>query len=702
MFEELLDIETVRTVVPSYSWDEGIPDVTFNDFLSLKEDLSAPSNNSSKMEYVGWAPYTRVEIVSDLTNEEKTNPPLILERRIDFGDYYNSKSNVQTVYGVNTESFCHTYVMPGLYTIKLYKTTNILVDPLLIGGDPTTDNWGWDEENDGDGDGEDDGGDGLPDADQDGKYCYGVHCVEWQWIARDCTSPFFTSDSEYIRWIDADCGHPYEKKWFFQPCVDLLRTNDPGTYIQSLDFSRKSEFPFANQWDNFLCDSTSIKNDPITWGKSEFQGDKQITWGSISGPCLNLRIADVVWKWDFIKKESIFANNSTITWDETKETKYMKKTWDEANTSSGYGTRCEERTPSLSAGTIIVEKEYIIRVKELLPEAYIEVCQPEDPLERLSPLTVRLSPKFTKAGSFPIEKIVWDFGDGSPLLEQKRWALNFEPPFVYSNSIKNDYKDPRNFDVIHTYTKNPSSGFVFYPSLTAYAMNTYSSDCASATVGPIIPQLFNNEDNTGLRLMQNEVTDESLLLLGEVENTSALWVVKNNRKKPIPVNLIKIKATYRPGSVIVRYTATATYKLDQNIVVNFKHIVKTATAGTIYPNISILIQKNQFIGTQLFVDEFLDYLSLIPECSYYEPNVKVLQNKKSIYTFDTNFECDFELKTIQCDVTHEFIDRCDVTYEILKLCDIEYTIRELNTLGGSTLASSEFVLLQENGDYILR
>ena len=156
---------------------------------------------------------------------------------------------------------------------------------------------------------------------------------------------------------------------------------------------------------------------------------------------------------------------------------------------------------------------------------------------RLTPLTVRLSPKHVICGSFPIEKIVWDMGDGSPLITQRRWAPTLEHPFVYSTSLltetdptnlkvysgslENDPQDPRNYDVEHTYYRTLQGPHSFYPSMTAYASSTGTYDTAAAVVGPL---LFPTKDEElKINLIQSELTSHGKVYIGEINNNVAVW-----------------------------------------------------------------------------------------------------------------------------------------------------------------------------------
>jgi hypothetical protein len=204
--------------------------------------------------------------------------------------------------------------------------------------------------------------------------------------------------------------------------------------------------------------------------------------------------------------------NNSITWKQASCNEVYSKTWQSVSGN------CFESPlvvgPSSASVSKLANK---IKIKEISPVAYLSAAQP-DSLNRISPLSATLTARFTKCGSFPIEKIVWDLGDGSPQLIQRRWSVNASDPFVYTGVFSSDPNDPRNYDVKHIYTINKNTGFSFYPSITAYASSTSTTDCASTTVGPIKPQTYSLTNNK-IKLLQNNVDDQkvfsALLQIGE-------------------------------------------------------------------------------------------------------------------------------------------------------------------------------------------
>jgi len=123
-----------------------------------------------------------------------------------------------------------------------------------------------------------------------------------------------------------------------------------------------------------------------------------------------------------------------------------------------------------------------IEVLEILPIAKLHTII--NPAIGISPLTMQICPSASLCGSFPYERIVWDYGDGSDIDIVTRYTTP-NSNFIYTGAYSNDINDPRNYNAIHTYTKIVSSTPTFYPSITAYSMNTNQYSIANTVVGPI-------------------------------------------------------------------------------------------------------------------------------------------------------------------------------------------------------------------------
>ena len=140
------------------------------------------------------------------------------------------------------------------------------------------------------------------------------------------------------------------------------------------------------------------------------------------------------------------------------------------------------------------------------------------------------------AGSFPICRIDWDFGDGTiqritrrPLMTATDQGL----PFVYLTAYAYDSADPRNYAVPHVYANNTLTDQTFDIQISAYACNTNTMLYCSAAqlVGPIVPfynapreetkkLIGSRVDDSGNLVYifegQNELTTHTIVLSGEL------------------------------------------------------------------------------------------------------------------------------------------------------------------------------------------
>jgi hypothetical protein len=116
------------------------------------------------------------------------------------------------------------------------------------------------------------------------------------------------------------------------------------------------------------------------------------------------------WSWENLQSNK----NSQVTWDQTKSRATFEKKWQyEAN-----DTICSTKAPNWYTTTQteqqVATKYFIVEVKEIPPTAGM-FCTSQI-LTGYTPYTITLTPRSTLCGSFPIDRIDWDFDDGSPLL----------------------------------------------------------------------------------------------------------------------------------------------------------------------------------------------------------------------------------------------------------------------------------------------
>ena len=168
-----------------------------------------------------------------------------------------------------------------------------------------------------------------------------------------------------------------------------------------------------------------------------------------------------------------------LTWKDVSNIGNDTASWSD---SKIINNNCNEKFSTYF--NILYTKKSIINaveVLEILPIAKLNTLL--NPATGTSPFTLEITPSASLCGSFPYERIIWDFGDGSDIKIVTRYSTP-DTNFIYTSAYPNDINDPRNYNAIHTYTKTTSS--TFYPSITAYSMNTNQYSIANTVVGPIL------------------------------------------------------------------------------------------------------------------------------------------------------------------------------------------------------------------------
>jgi len=215
------------------------------------------------------------------------------------------------------------------------------------------------------------------------------------------------------------------------------------------------------------------------------------------------------WIWEKLACSNL-ANR--VTWEQAKTNNVFQKRWfyEPSEYLCNFNT-----TLSTSTNTQTSTKQYIVEVKEILPTAQLH-CETR-PYTGIYDLTVRLSPLATKTGSFPIDRIDWDLGDGTPIKTVVRQGSNStDPELVNTRSYVDDPLCPRNFDIVHTYSRDINIYPVFYPSITAYSGNTGSYSSCSTTIGPIyLPTLSANE----IKFLKSKNNSSGVLYSIQCNNT---------------------------------------------------------------------------------------------------------------------------------------------------------------------------------------
>jgi hypothetical protein len=266
-------------------------------------------------------------------------------------------------------------------------------------------------------------------------------------------------------------------------------------------------------WDNFNCTATPKGNanlNFIQWDDLKSTSLYPKTWDS-SDKCLQKYCLS--WSWGLLQSDS----SDPVTWAQAKSTGEYSKLWKyEPN-----NTICSQSIAN-NKTVLLVQEQTIqntcsITVLEKPPVAGM-YCVTPPPLTAINQLTVQLTPRTTITGSFPIDKIVWDLGDGTPTITVSRYSTPVNSKLIATNVFSSDSDDVRNYDIIHTYYRNSKSTYpVFYPSLTCYSANTNTSDSCCLTIGPIT---LSSTPNVTHLLKTKNTTSGNLYVFGINDSVS--------------------------------------------------------------------------------------------------------------------------------------------------------------------------------------
>ncbi len=264
------------------------------------------------------------------------------------------------------------------------------------------------------------------------------------------------------------------------------------------------------------------------------------------------------WSWD----QTSNIGGNPVTWSQSQSNNLYEKQWlfqDNNEICSIFDANFLNTINQVGPTSII--KKDIIEVVEILPTALMECLT--TPITGIQEIEVELTSFKSKTGSFPIDRIDWDFGDGSPNLTISRYGNNknknvkrlVPQPYIL------DSEDVRNFSVKHTYKKEINTYPIFYPSLTCYSAstNTYS-DC-SIVIGPLLSKdkpselsliksrntskgnihIFNVDEN--ITFLTTSATITSSLLPSLTSNVPTS-LIRDSKNLPIPPYLGNLGTNY--------------------------------------------------------------------------------------------------------------------------------------------------------------
>ncbi len=181
---------------------------------------------------------------------------------------------------------------------------------------------------------------------------------------------------------------------------------------------------------------------------------------------------------------------------------------------------------------VIDTKKFYIYVEEILPEcgtilasltATSGFVDSTIGVSGDTPLTVYFNASDIIAGSFPICRIDWDFGDGTVQRVTRRplmTATYDNTPFVNISAYLYDLDDPRNIVVPHTYINNTAAPQTFDIHISAYACNTNTMiHCSAAALVKSVGSIIDIPPEETKRLINSRV-DEAGNLVYLVEGQS--------------------------------------------------------------------------------------------------------------------------------------------------------------------------------------
>lgn len=159
-----------------------------------------------------------------------------------------------------------------------------------------------------------------------------------------------------------------------------------------------------------------------------------------------------------------------------------------------------------------LQKHMHVYVEEILPKVRFNTSTHFGD----SPLLITFNPSAVSAGSFPICRLDWDFGDDSPIITISRLMSAEYGNYVQLSAFA-DPSDPRNVLVSHEYSRTLASHAENYTvTLSAFACNTNTMVASSLVIGPINPMnLVQNEGD--VHLIENRMysQEDNLLLVFE-------------------------------------------------------------------------------------------------------------------------------------------------------------------------------------------
>jgi len=378
--------------------------------------------------------------------------------------------------------------------------------------------------------------------------------------------------------------HLYVMPGAYNVSLNIYQTKTSGSNDVSVATFCRSKYDINWYWDNL--NDTDQNN--ITWDETK---SSAATIPDRAGPktwtdefkCFERYCT--FWDW-----RSLDNSSRNITWEQTEDDAIYEKRWmfqanNEICTTS--------QAPYLSTASVVQQtttKTFMVSVIEIPPVARLESAT--RPTYGISPFTVQLSPRKTTTGSFPIDRIDWDLGDGTPIKTFTSYSTPLDTNVINTSAFSADLNDVRNYDILHTYTLNKNTYPVFYPSITCYSANTNTFDSCSVTIGPI--SLSSTPQNLHVLKVRNTLkgnlytfsTNDNITFSTTVSTSNT---IVNTPLINTPKNIIRdsygLQQNYF-GNAGLNYPPVISYYCGDNISDNIPDTFVATESGTIVNNVT--------------------------------------------------------------------------------------------------------------------
>lgn len=267
--------------------------------------------------------------------------------------------------------------------------------------------------------------------------------------------------------------HVYVMPGTYRVTLSLVQTKTNTQGVED-DLLCKGKYGFRWYWNDLNIGDQNA----VTWDETKNGTVYQKQWTD-ELKCFQKYCK--IWSWQDLQQAY------PVVWRDTQTGADLEKLWMfESNDTVCSVSNADFLKTDSTVEQIITTTEIVVKEKPPIAGMYSMTR----PITGYTPYTVRLTPRTSQCGSFPIDRIDWNFGDGSPIKTITRFAPPSGEDIVVNDILDpipfpSDPSDVRNFDVLHTYVVNKNTYPVFYPSLTCYSACTNTSDSCCITIGPI-------------------------------------------------------------------------------------------------------------------------------------------------------------------------------------------------------------------------